>query len=154
MQENMEIVCQLVPENVTIHTLALKKRAPLFDHPLRAKIAPAEVVAEMLGQSRRILHDNNYIPYYMYRQKYMAGSFANVGYALPGHIGKYNIQMMEERQTVFAAGPGGANKFVAAPMQPLEKLYMPKDITAYVHTVRDKISLRRQLCRNIYGGDD
>ena len=48
----------------------------------------------------------------MYRQTYMAASFANVGYALPGAISPYNIEMMEERGTVLAAGPGGATKFV------------------------------------------
>jgi oxygen-independent coproporphyrinogen-3 oxidase len=154
MQENMEIVCQLVPENVTIHTLALKKRAPLFNHPLRQKIPPSSVVSQMLADCDMVLAAHGYISYYMYRQKYMAASFANVGYAQPWHIGKYNIQMMEERQTVFAVGPGGANKFMAGPDTKLEKLYMPKDMTAYVKTVKDKLALRSQLCRIIYRGDD
>ncbi len=154
MQENMEIVCQLVPENVTIHTLALKKNAPLYGHVLRQAIPAAQTVSQMLDCCRQALSGRGYFPYYMYRQKYMAANFANVGYALGDHIGKYNIQMMEERQTVIAVGPGGATKFLAAPGQPMEKLYMPKDVGTYVQNVRPLLKERRRLCRIIYGGDD
>ncbi len=151
MQENMEIVCQLRPENVTIHTLALKKKAPLFHHPLRLEIPPPEDVSAMLEVCRSVLETEGYVPYYMYRQKYMAASFANVGYALPGHIGRYNIEMMEERQTILAAGPGGATKFVRTGQQ-LQKLYMPKDIGAYIQQVQEKIRQRYDMCRAVYGG--
>lgn len=154
MQENMKIVCQLVPENVTIHTLALKKNAPLYGHVLRQTIPAAQTVSQMLDCCRQALSGRGYFPYYMYRQKYMAANFANVGYALGDHIGKYNIQMMEERQTVIAVGPGGATKFLAAPGQPMEKLYMPKDVGTYVQNVRPLLKERRRLCRIIYGGDD
>ena len=92
MQENMEIVCKLHPENVTIHTLALKKRAPLFHHDLREKIPPADVTGRMVSLCQSVLAGGGYVPYYMYRQKYMAASFANVGYALPGTVSAYNIE--------------------------------------------------------------
>jgi oxygen-independent coproporphyrinogen-3 oxidase len=154
MQENMEIICQLGPENVTIHTLALKKRAPLFHHPLRQEIPEQEEVARMLDLCRDRLQGRGYIPYYMYRQKYMAASFANIGYAQPQAVGKYNIQMMEERQTVLAAGPGGANKFVAHSGPKLEKLYMPKEVDAYIRTLPQRMAERRRLCAIVYGGED
>lgn len=154
MQENMEIVCQLRPENVTIHTLALKKRAPLFHHALRQEIPSPEVVASMLDICSQALAENGYSPYYMYRQKYMAASFANTGYTLDGYTGKYNIQMMEERQTVFAVGPGGANKFIARPGGTFEKLYMPKEIDAYIKAVQEKIRQRQLLCSAVYEGED
>lgn len=154
MQENMKIVCQLAPENVTIHTLALKKRAPLFNHPLRDQIPASETTAEMLRLCRTVLTEKGYIPYYMYRQKYMAASFANVGYALPGTIGVYNIEMMEERQTVLAAGPGGATKFVLPDGHSLNKLYMPKEIDQYVQALPDRMEQRRHLCAILYGGED
>ncbi|MCI1823397.1 MAG: coproporphyrinogen dehydrogenase HemZ [Megasphaera sp.] len=154
MQENMEIVCQLWPENVTIHTLALKKRAPLFHHPLRDRIPSQEEVTKMLEYCDARLVEKGYIPYYMYRQKYMAASFANVGYAFSDAIGKYNIQMMEERQTVLAAGPGGATKFINLPEHRLEKLYMPKEVNAYMASLEEKMQLRRKLCTYIYGRED
>ena len=153
MQENMEIVCKLHPENVTIHTLALKKRAPLFHHVLRAAVPPAEETGRMVRLCRTVLTAKGYLPYYMYRQKYMAASFANTGYALPGSISAYNIEMMEERQSVLAAGPGGATKFLARDGHTLEKVYMPKDVDAYIGALPEKMAQRRRLCAIIYGGE-
>lgn len=154
MQENMEKVCQLHPENVTIHTLALKKRAPLFHHPLRNQIPPAADVEAMLALCRKQLVGAGYIPYYMYRQTYMAASLANVGYATPEAIGIYNIEMMEERQAVLGAGPGSATKLLCADGHSLQKLYMPKTVDTYVASLPEKIAQRRQLCAAIYGGED
>lgn len=154
MQENMEIVCQLHPENVTIHTLALKKKAPLFHHPLRQAIPPAGEVAASLSRSRQLLAQAGYIPYYMYRQKYMAASFANIGYALPQTESQYNIQMMEERQTILAAGPGSTTKFLASDGHSLEKVYMPKDPDTYRQLLNQRMAQRRRICAMIYGGDD
>lgn len=154
MRENMEIVCQLHPENVTIHTLALKKRAPLYHHSLREQIPPAEEVGAMLDVCRQMLKQGGYDPYYMYRQTYMAASFANVGYALPGAISPYNIEMMEERSNILAAGPGGATKFICRDGHSLEKLYMPKDIDRYVQALPENMRQRRRLCAIIYGGED
>ena len=154
MQENLEIVCQLHPENVTIHTLALKKRAPLFHHPLRQYIPEAAVVQDMVQCCQHTLAQAGYIPYYMYRQTYMAASFANVGYALPQAIGRYNIEMMEERQSVLGAGPGSATKLIASDGKHLQKLYMPKTIADYVRTIDEKIASRQHLGAMIYGGED
>ncbi len=154
IRENMEIVCQLHPENVTIHTLALKKRSPLFRHPLRELVPQAEEVKEMVDICRSVLAGGGYEPYYMYRQKFMAASFANVGYALQGTISRYNIEMMEERQNVMAAGPGGATRFACSDGHSLEKMYMPKDPVRYVAVLKEKIKRRRRLCAIIYGGED
>ena len=154
MQENMEKVCQLHPENVTIHTLALKKRAPLFHHPLRDRIPSAETVAAMLEETQSSLTQRGYVPYYMYRQTYMAASFANIGYALPEAIGIYNIEMMEERQAVLGAGPGSATKLLCPDGHSLDKVYMPKTVDTYVASLHDKLGKRRKACAAIYGGED
>lgn len=153
MQENMEIVCKLHPENVTIHTLALKKRAPLFHHPLKKDIPAAAETGRMVRLCQDTLTRAGYLPYYLYRQKYMAASFANVGYALPGTLSAYNIEMMEERQSILAAGPGGATKFLCPDGHTLEKVYMPKDIEPYIEALPERIRQRRSLCAHIYGGD-
>ena len=84
----------------------------------------------------------------------MAASFANVGYALPEAIGRYNIEMMEERQSVLGAGPGSATKLIAQDGQGLQKLYMPKTIADYVQHVDEKIMRRQHLGAIIYGGED
>lgn len=75
----------------------------------------------MVRLCQSILTGSGYVPYYMYRQKYMAASFANIGYALPGSVSAYNIEMMEERQSVLAAGPGGATKFLCRDGHTLER---------------------------------
>ena len=75
----------------------------------------------MVRLCQSILTAGGYVPYYMYRQKYMAASFANIGYALPGSVSAYNIEMMEERQSVLAAGPGGATKFLCRDGHTLER---------------------------------
>lgn len=154
MQENMEIVCQLRPENVTIHTLALKKRAPLFHHDYRHALPTVEETESMVYDSWRLLEKGSYIPYYMYRQTYMAANLANVGYSLPNKISRYNIEMMEERQTILACGPGGATKFRHNDGHSLEKVYMPKEIDRYVEVLPKVMAQRRLLCAKIYRGDD
>ncbi len=151
MASNMETVCQLRPENVTIHTLALKKGAPLFRHPLRAEIPSEKTVEEMLSLTRTGLAELTYTPYYLYRQQYMAAAFANVGYALPKTISAYNIEMMAERQTVLGVGPGSATKFVVQGKN-LEKMYMPKDIGQYIRALPERIERRRYLCAAVYEG--
>ncbi len=70
-------------------------------------------------------------PYYLYRQHYMLGNLANIGYALPGTESIYNIQMMEERHTVIGIGPSSATKVPAVDGHHLYKFHMPKDFSAY-----------------------
>ena len=123
-------------------------------HELRAAIPPAEETGHMVRLCQSILTAGGYVPYYMYRQKYMAASFANIGYALSGSVSAYNIEMMEERQSVLAAGPGGATKFLGRDGHTLEKVYMPKDVNTYIQALDDKMARRRRLCAIVYGGED
>ena len=151
MRQNLEAVCQLAPENVTIHTLALKKGAPLFRHTLREEIPPVQVVEEMVTSAEEALCRQEYVPYYLYRQQYMAAEFANIGYAKDGAVSRYNIEMMEERQTVLGVGPGSATKFIV-PHIKMEKMYMPKDIGQYTEALTERMKRRRLLCTSVYEG--
>ena len=153
MAENMEIVCQLAPENVTIHTLSLKTGAPLYHHPMKAELPPPEDVEGMLREARDMLKEKGYLPYYGYRQTYMTGNFENIGYARPPHWCRYNIQMMEERQTVVGIGPGSSTKIVR-PDKKLEKVYMPKSIAAYIADWEKNSRKRRQRMETIYRGGE
>ena len=98
------------PENITVHTLALKKGARLMTET--AEHSGEGAVEEMLSYSDEALRRAGYAPYYLYRQKYMSGSFENVGWARPGTENLYNIAMMEELHTVVALGGGGVTKLV------------------------------------------
>ena len=74
MVENMDYVCQNLPENVTIHTLALKRGSPLYDLNMQDDIPAEHLVAEMVQYGKERLEAAGYVPYYLYRQQYMRGS--------------------------------------------------------------------------------
>ena len=110
-RRSLEGVLALGPENITVHTLALKKGSRLMEEG--GRIPSGDEVAIMLDFSRELLITQGYIPYYLYRQKYMSGSLENVGWAKPGTESLYNIVMMEELHTVVSLGAGGVTKLIA-----------------------------------------
>lgn len=103
-------VLELAPENITVHTLALKKGSRLMEQG--GALPSGEETARMLDYSLERLSGKGYLPYYLYRQKYMSGSLENVGWCLSGQESVYNIVMMEELQTVVSIGGGGVTKLV------------------------------------------
>ena len=109
-RRSLEGVLAMEPENVTVHTLALKKGSTLMERG--GALPGGEEVARMLDWSRELLTTKGYIPYYLYRQKYMSGSLENVGWAKPGAESLYNIVMMEELHTVVSLGAGGVSKLI------------------------------------------
>ena len=104
--------CRLQPENITVHTLALKKGSAMAENARSggARQLPARTIEEMLAAGERILRENGYEPYYLYRQKYSGGSFENVGYARDGAICRYNVYMMDELMPVVGCGAGAVTK--------------------------------------------
>ena len=96
--------------NITVHTLSLKKGSTILTEGLA--IPPAEAVAEMLDYAAPTLRAAGYVPYYLYRQKYMSGSFENVGWCRPGGENLYNIYIMEELCSILSMGAGGSTKMV------------------------------------------
>lgn len=126
--ETMRAVLSLEPENITVHTLSLKKGSELTLSGSR--IPDASEVGKMLDTANRMLREAGYVPYYLYRQKNMSGGFENTGWTKPGHINIYNICMMEELCGILAAGGGGSTKLIGngegrnlritAPKYPLE----------------------------------
>lgn len=125
-------VLRLEPASVTVHTLALKKAADLYAR--RSLLPPAEAVAAMLHAAEPVLRARGYRPYYLYRQKYMSGSFENVGWCLDGYPGLYNIYMMEELQSILALGSGGVSK-INYPGGRLERLVNPKYPQEYLRSM-------------------
>ena len=107
---SLDQVLELAPENVTVHTLALKKGSRLMEGA--TPLPPGKDVAAMLDYAWAALRESGQIPYYLYRQKYMSGSFENVGWCLPGTESLYNICMMEELHTIVSLGGGGVTKLV------------------------------------------
>lgn len=131
----LDRVLGLKPANITVHTLALKKgsRLTVEGGALEGGAMPApDDVEAMLDLASRRLRTAGYAPYYLYRQKYMSGSFENVGWARPGTVCAYNIVMMEELQTVLSLGAGGITKLVDPGRGQIIRLNNPKYAGEYL----------------------
>ena len=139
---SLDQVAALEPANITVHTLALKKGADLFEK--RVGLPSAAEVTEMVAYSNEKLRALGYKPYYLYRQKYMSGSFENVGWSRQGLDCLYNIYMMEEVHTILSLGGGGMNK-VNFPDGSLKRFHNPKFPEQYIEMIDEVLKQKREL---------
>ena len=145
---SLDQVAALNPANITVHTLALKKGADLFE---RKVILPAgNEVAQMVEYANKTLADLGYKPYYLYRQKYMSGSFENVGWSRDNLDCLYNIYMMEEVHTILSLGGGGMNK-VNLPGGALERFHNPKFPEQYIEQIDSVLAQKEELFKRMKG---
>ena len=107
---SLDEVISMGADNITVHTLSLKKGSRIMLEGSR--IPGADEVALMLDYADPTLRKHGFAPYYLYRQKYMSGSFENVGWTKPGGTGLYNIYIMEELHSILSLGAGGSTKMV------------------------------------------
>ena len=145
---SLDQVAALNPANITIHTLALKKGADLFEH--RENLPTAEAVSQMVAYGEKTLRSLGYKPYYLYRQKYMSGSFENVGWSRDGLDCLYNIYMMEELHTILSLGGGGMNK-VNLPDGKLERFHNPKFPEQYIKKIDDVLEQKKAMFARMTG---
>ena len=139
---SLDAVAALNPANITVHTLALKKGADLFEK--RVSLPSAEEVTEMVDYANSKLRELGYKPYYLYRQKYMSGSFENVGWSRNGLDCLYNIYMMEEVHTIISLGGGGMNK-VNLPGGKIERFHNPKFPEQYIEMIDSVLQQKDEL---------
>ena len=117
-------------DNITVHTLSLKKGSRILLEGL--PIPTAEDVAAMLDYADPALRAGGFQPYYLYRQKYMSGSFENVGWCISGAEGLYNIYIMEELHSILSLGAGGSTKMVDTKHNRIERVFHPKFPLEYI----------------------
>ena len=117
-------------DNITVHTLSLKKGSRILLEGL--PIPKAEDVAAMLDYADPALRARGFQPYYLYRQKYMSGSFENVGWCISGAEGLYNIYIMEELHSILSLGAGGSTKMVDTKRNRIERVFHPKFPLEYI----------------------
>ena len=141
-RRSLDTVAALNPANITVHTLALKKGADLFEK--REGLSSAEAVTQMVNYANSTLRGLSYKPYYLYRQKYMSGSFENVGWSRDGLDCLYNIYMMEEVHTILSLGGGGMNK-VNFPDGSLQRFHNPKFPEQYIQQIQDVLRQKEEL---------
>jgi len=126
----LDTVLAMRPQNVTVHTLSLKKGSRIMLE--RSEIPSGADVSSMLEYASRNLRGVGYSPYYLYRQKYTTGGFENVGWSLPGCECLYNIIMMEELCTVLSLGGGGVTKLVTSDGARIDRIFNAKYPREYI----------------------
>ena len=141
-KDSLDKVAALNPANITVHTLALKKGADLFER--KVQLPGVEEVAQMVAYAEKTLRALGYKPYYLYRQKYMSGSFENVGWSRDNLDCLYNIYMMEELHTILSLGGGGMNK-VNLPDGTLQRFHNPKFPEQYIGQIADVLRQKEEL---------
>ncbi len=151
MPEDMERSCQVIetlqPDNLTVHSLAIKRSSNLKkdidEYPLPSAANAERMTAIGADCAQRM----GMTPYYMYRQKYMSGNLENVGYALPKKECVYNIDMMEETASILSHGAGTMTKRVYSGENRIERLPSPKDIKTYLEKLPVLIEGKRTFFR-------
>ena len=132
-RQTVDTVLKLKPENITIHTLSIKRGARLrFGE---GTLPSDEAVEAMLDYANERLGDEGYSPYYLYRQKNMSGGFENIGWTLPDFENLYNICIMEELCSILAAGAGGSTKLIRRDGGRNDRLVAPKYPTEYMESI-------------------
>ncbi|NMA62387.1 MAG: coproporphyrinogen dehydrogenase HemZ [Firmicutes bacterium] len=129
VEETLRQIAILQPDNLTVHSLAIKRASRLKQEAKEIQIAQEEGEA-MANLAKKFASTWGMSPYYLYRQRYILGDLENIGYAKPSLESRYNIQMMEERQTIIALGGGGITKLVAPDLS-LVRLANPKCPATY-----------------------
>ena len=133
----------LSPESLTVHTLSIKRSSLL--HLWEAELPDGSMVAQMVDAGRSEAAQRGMRPYYLYRQKHMAGNLENVGYALPGHECLYNVDMMEETGHVMAVGAGGISKRVDPALGRIERAPNVSEVSQYIDRVEEMLERKRAL---------
>ena len=144
VKDTLEQVKALRPDNLTVHSLALKRAARLNMFKEDYKDYKMVNTTEHMNLTAEYAKEMGLEPYYLYRQKSMAGNLENVGYASPGKAGIYNILIMEEKQTIVACGAGTVTKRVYGDGR-IDRCDNVKDVKLYMEKIDEMIRRKQQL---------
>ncbi len=144
MQRSCDEIYKLKPDNLTVHSLAIKRSSRLKLELSEYALADAKTASETTDIGAACAEALGMRAYYMYRQKYMSGNLENVGYALPGKECIYNIDMMEETASILAHGAGTMTKRVHCGDNRIERLPSPKDVPTYLNKL-DRLCSDKRL---------
>ena len=144
---SVKTAIDLNAENITVHTLALKRSSFLITRD-DTKANIVSNTASMIQKANELLFSNGYVPYYMYRQSKSVGNLENTGWAKPGYICEYNIFMMEEVHHVFGAGAGAVTRLVEPNSGQIRRVYNYKYPFEYISGF-DEMIARKKEAENI-----
>ncbi len=147
VRHTMEELKVLDPDSITVHSLAVKRAARLKLFRDTYEEMGLRNSREIMDLTYRYCVEQGIYPYYLYRQKNMAGNFENVGYAKVDKAGIYNILIMEEKQTILACGAGASTKFVFS-ADHIERVENVKDVKQYIERIDEMIERKRSFMEN------
>ena len=138
---SVDAAIELDPDNITVHTLALKHGSTLREQ----NYASAQDVTKMVEYSHDKLYKAGYLPYYMYRQKFMADNLENVGFCKKGKQCLYNVGIMEEISNILACGTNAISKRIFSTENRIERSANAKDVISYIERNDDYLDKKFQL---------
>ena len=145
IERTMREVALLAPDSLTVHSLAIKRAARLNIFWEKYKDYAMVNTDDIINMTADCAAAMGMEPYYLYRQKNMAGNFENVGYSKPDREGIYNILIMEEKQTIMAVGAGASTKVVFPEENRIERVENVKDVTTYIENIDEMIDRKRRF---------
>lgn len=147
VQETVEAIKKLEPDSLTVHSLAIKRASGMNRFLQENGMQMLHDTEGAMEIAKKAAEDMGMKPYYLYRQKNMSGNLENVGYAKEGCYGLYNILIMEEKQTIAAAGPGSISKLVTKNGR-IERRDNVKDVGMYIERIDEMLARKRELFGN------
>ena len=144
---------KLSPDSITVHGLSLKRGSIMFENFILKKglgLKSQEEIMQMYEESKKLSKDLNLHPYYMYRQKNMVGNMENLGYAKYGKESLYNIEMIEDKQTIIAIGADAVSKVVFLGEVRIDRFGNVKDVREYVDRVEELTEGKIELLDTLY----
>lgn len=145
VRHTMEEITKLGPDSLTVHSLAIKRAARLRMEKEDYEKYNIRNTNEMMKMTAEYAKIMGMAPYYLYRQKNMAGNLENIGYSKPGKEGIYNILIMEEKQTILSVGAGGLTKYVSGDQR--KRIENVKDVKNYMERIDEMIERKRAICK-------
>ena len=136
---------ELKPDNLTVHTMAIKRASILHQSVNEYVSAPDEVIDQMIEAARESARKMGMKPYYLYRQKNMLANLENTGYAVPGKGCRYNVETMAERQSILAFGAGSITKIVIPSENRIERTDNVKEVALYIDRIEEMIVRKKEL---------
>lgn len=153
VKKTCEEIYKLHPESVTVHGMSVKRASKLYENIVnKIEFATPEQdeLNLMYEETVNLTRNLNMNPYYMYRQKNMVGNMENIGYTIKGNVGLYNIQIIEERQTIIACGADASTKVVFLDENRIERHGNVKDVREYIGRVEEMVQKKLNLLDTLY----
>lgn len=148
-----EEILKLRPDSLTVHGLSLKRASILYENFVLKKgiqVKRQKELAEMYEESRKLANELGLEPYYMYRQKNMVGNMENLGYSRNGAECIYNIEMIEDKQTIIALGADAVSKVVFLDENRIERFANIKDVREYCNRIEEMVEGKKKLLDTLY----